>query len=107
MNIEKLNSTKFEEIIYEQECACLVIFFRKNCHVCKEVIPELEEMEPEYKDKFLFYSVDIEEERPLFQRFTMKSVPQVLFFNKGEYRGKIAGLAERDDIEEKIAEVMG
>ncbi|MFZ5946142.1 MAG: thioredoxin family protein [Bacillota bacterium] len=106
MSLQKLNSNLFEEIIYDNAEPCLVIFSRKDCHVCKEVVPLLEELESEYKGKFGFYYVDVEEEKNLFQRFSLKGVPQILFFNEGEYQGKLSGNVEDEQVEEKIAEVL-
>ena len=106
MPLEKLNSSRFEEIIYDDGEPCLVIFSRKGCHVCKEVVPMLEELQPEYENKFGFFAVDVEEEKNLFQRFSLKGVPQILFFHNGEYQGKLAGKVEEETVEEKIAEVL-
>lgn len=107
MNLEKLNAERLEQVVYEQESPCLIIFYRKECHVCKEVVPVLEELEPKYQSKCGFYSVDVEEEKKLFNRFSLKSIPQILFFYNGEYHGKLAGLIEPDTVEEKIAEIYG
>lgn len=107
MSLQQLNASRFEEIIYDNCESCLVIFSRKDCHVCKEVVPMLDELKPQYEGKFGFYYVDVEEDKNLFQRFSLKGVPQVLFFSDGEYRGKVAGKAEEESIEEKIAEVLG
>lgn len=105
--MQHLDSKTFEEIIYDNGEPCLVIFSRKTCHVCKDVVSVLEDLEPEYEGKFGFYYVDIEEQKPLFQRFSLKGVPQILFFKDGEYQGKMAGKVEDDQVEEKISEIMG
>ena len=107
MSLQELDANRFEEIIYDNCEPCLVIFRRKTCHVCKEVVPILEELQPQYEGKFGFYYVDAEEVKSLLQRFSLKGVPQILFFNEGEYRGKLAGKIEEETIEEKIAEVIG
>lgn len=39
-----------------------------------------------------------------FQRFSLKGVPQILFFKDGEYQGKMAGKVKEEDVEEKIAD---
>lgn len=107
MSLQQLNSSRFEEIIYDNCEPCLVIFSKKDCHVCKEVVPMLEELQPQYEGKFGFYYVDVEEDKNLFQRFSLKGVPQILFFTDGEYQGKLAGKVEDETVEEKIAEVLG
>lgn len=106
MSLEQLNANKFEEIIYDNLESCLVIFSRKDCHVCKEVVPLLEELQPEYLDKFGFYYVDVEEEKNLYQRFSLKGVPQILFFNEGEYQAKLVGAIDEDQVIDKIAELL-
>ncbi|TGE39502.1 thioredoxin [Desulfosporosinus fructosivorans] len=107
MSLQQLNSTRFEEIIYDNCEPCLVIFSKKECHVCKVVVPMLEELKPQYEGKFSFYYVDVEEDKNLFQRFSLKGVPQILFFKDGKYQGKLAGKVEDETVEEKIAEVLG
>lgn len=102
MNLDQLNGSKFEEIIYDNGEPCLVVFSRKSCHVCKEVVPALEELKPNYEGKFGFYYVDVEETVALYQRFSLKGVPQILFFKDGEYHGKLAGKVEDEEVEEKI-----
>jgi len=107
MSIQQLDSASFEEVIYDNGEACLVIFSRKSCHVCQEVVPILEELAPEYQDKFGFYYLDVEEQKNLFQRFSLKGVPQILFFSHGEYQGRLAGSVEAEQVEEKITEILG
>lgn len=107
MALEQLKPDSFDEIIYDSGEACLVVFSRKSCHVCKEVVPMLEELQPKYEGKFGFYYVDVEEDKSLYQRFSLKGVPQILFFNEGEYQGKMAGKVEEEAVEDKIAEILG
>jgi thioredoxin 1 len=106
MSLEKLNAEQFEKVIYDNEEKCLVIFSRKTCHVCQGVIPILEDMKQQYEGKFGFYYVDVEEDKDLFQRFSLKGVPQILFFKEGEYQGKLAGAVEEEQVIDKIAEVL-
>ncbi len=106
MSLQPLNANSFEENIYDKGEPCLVIFIRKDCHVCKEVVPVLEELQPKYEGQLGFYYVDIEENTNLFQRFALKGVPQILYFNGGEFKGKQAGHVEEEKIEEKIADTL-
>ena len=81
-------------------------FTRKTCHVCQAVHPKLEELEEDYKGKFGFYEVDVEEQRNLFQRFSLKGVPQILFFKDGEVVSKKAGDHDIEEFEDKINEII-
>lgn len=105
--MKDLDSNTFEEIIYDNGEPCLVMFSRKTCHVCQEVHPIIDEIEKEYAGKpFGFYHVDVEEQKPLFQRFSLKGVPQILFFNEGEFLGKMAGKKEEQEYKDKIDSII-
>ena len=106
MELKKLNPISFEEVIYDNCENCLVVFSRKDCHVCMEVVPLIEEIAEKYIGKFGFYSVDVEEEKDLYNRFPLRGVPSIMFFNDGNYKGKLAGKVEEEQIEEKIAEML-
>lgn len=106
MELKRLNAVTFEEVIYDNYEKCLVLFAKKKCHVCQEVTPMLEEISDKYKDKFGFYYVDVEEDKDLFNRFSLRGVPTILFFKEGEYQGKLAGKLEEEQVEEKIAETL-
>jgi len=102
MELKKLDAVTFEEKIYDNCESCLVVFSRKNCHVCKEVIPMLEDISDKYTDKFGFYYVDVEEQKDLYSRFSLKGVPTLLFFKDSEFQGKLAGRLGEEQVEEKI-----
>jgi Thioredoxin domain-containing protein len=106
MKLKALDIMTFEETIYDNCETCLVAFSRKDCHVCAEVIPMVEEVADEYEDKLSFYYVDVEEQRDLYNRFSLKGVPQLMFFKGGEFLGKLGGLVEEERLREKIGEVV-
>lgn len=101
-----LNNAEFENVIYDSGEPCLVIFSRESCHVCKDVILVLKDMKPKYEGKFSFYYVDVEDQKSLFKRFSLKGVPQILFFKDGEYQGKIAGAVDEEKVANKIADIL-
>ena len=81
--MEKLSQTEFDENVIEEEQHCIVLFSRKDCHVCQAVHPMLEDLESDY-GSIPFYQVDVEEEPALFQKYGGKGVPQVISFQGGE-----------------------
>ncbi|MRS02907.1 thioredoxin [bacterium] len=107
MNLRQLDEDSFDTTIYDRGESCLVIFSRKSCHVCQAVVLILNELEPKHQGQFGFYYVDVEEQKSLFQRFSLKGVPQILFFEHGEYQGKLVGSVDDEQIEEKISGILG
>jgi thioredoxin 1 len=107
MSLPKLDLASFEQKIYGNKETCLVVFSRKNCHTCGQVVPMLEDLAASYTNKaFNFYYVDVEEQNPLYRRFSLKGVPCVLFFSKGNYEGKMAGIMEEEAIIDKISSLV-
>jgi len=106
MSLQHLDSNDFDEIIYDNAEQSVVIFSRESCHVCQGVVPILEDLQSKYNGKYKFFYVDVDEQKNLFQRFSLKGVPQILFFNEGDFQGKLAGNVDDEQIEEKISEVF-
>ncbi|MFT8315562.1 MAG: thioredoxin family protein [Clostridium sp.] len=106
MSLQQLDSSNFDEIIYDNAESSLVVFSRQSCYVCQELLPILEGLQSKYDGKYNFYYVDVEEQKNLFHRFSLKGVPQILFFNDGEYKGKLAGQIDDEEVEKKILEVF-
>ena len=104
--VECLYSNSFDEVINDKDKTSLVVFMKKNCHVCKEVINRLDELTEYYDGKIYFYQVDIEEDKELFKRFPLKGVPSLLFFQAGQFKGKLAGKLDDERIRKKIDELL-
>ena len=106
MELKRLDTFSFDNVIYETGECCVVGFSRSSCHVCQAVMPALEVVADKYQGKVDFYYVDVELDKDLYSRFSLKGVPTILFFKSGEYKGKIAGKVDEEQIEEKMAQVL-
>jgi thioredoxin 1 len=105
MGLKKLDAVGLEMIYETGEC-CVIGFSRKNCHVCQTVMPALVAVSGHYEGRINFYQVDVETDRNLYSRFSLKGVPTILFFKEGEYQGKMTGLVDEEQIKEKIAALL-
>lgn len=103
--MEALNKTTFEEIIEEDYETCLVVFSRETCHVCQAVHEKLHRLETEFSD-FPFYSIDIEAEPELMNKFHLKGVPHVMYFSNGELVKKLTGNHDEDEYADAIEELQ-
>ena len=103
----ELNEKLFSEKITKNQENCVVLFSKATCHICQQVMPILEELETEYeKQPVSFCHVDAVAEKNLMERLSLKGVPQVLFFQHGESRGKYAGIREAEEYKEKIEALL-
>jgi thioredoxin 1 len=68
------------------------------CGPCKVLSPIMDELEKEYRGKAAIIKMDIEENEELVTEFKIRGVPTILFFVKGEFKNKIAGLQSKETI---------
>lgn len=99
--MKHLSETEFDELIYDEEEAALVIFHRKTCRACRSLSGILGKLEEQYPH-ILFAEIDAEEEMDLFSRFGLQGVPQVLLFAEGNLVKTISGQKDAVAYEEAL-----
>jgi thioredoxin 1 len=62
------------------------------CGPCKLVAPMMDQMAGEYVDRAKVFKLDVDANKPIAKRFTVKSIPAVMFFKKGELVETIVGV---------------
>ena len=64
--MEKLSQAEFDENVIEEEQHCIVLFSRKDCHVCQAVHPMLEDLESDYG------SIPLKKNQPCFRNMAAR-----------------------------------
>ena len=54
------------------------------CGPCKLVAPLIDRLAEEYGDRAQIFKLDIDTNKPIADRFNIRSIPAVIFFKKGE-----------------------
>lgn len=96
----------FDLLTFDSVIPVLVFFGAERCHVCKELLPTVEEIADELATKMNFYWVDVDKYKSLSNRFRLRGIPQILIFSDSEIKERIGGLAEKEEILEKIDSVL-
>ncbi len=92
----------FEAEVLNSETPVLVDFGATWCGPCKTLEPVLAEISEEFGDKILIGKADIEEAPKVAERFSIMSVPTVIFLKGGEEVGRFVGAERKDKIIQKI-----
>lgn len=103
--IISITDEKFDELTFESRVPVMVFFGSKQCAVCKELFPIMQEISSDYADILNIYWVDVNKYKPLFQRFRLKGIPNLLLFSNGEVQERISGLHPKEVIAEVINKV--
>jgi thioredoxin 1 len=102
-----INEASFEKAVLQSPVPVLVDFWATWCGPCKMIAPLLDEIARESEGRFRIAKVNIEDDPALMERFKVRAVPTLLFFNGGELRGQLVGGAPKKTIVEKLTNLAG
>lgn len=72
-----------KEFIFKGEKPAVIDFWATWCGPCMKMIPEMERISANYKDRIVFYKVNADVERELCEIFGIKGLPTLLFIPVG------------------------
>ena len=79
-----LGDQTFDTEVIGADEPVLVDLWAEWCGPCRAIAPVLEELEADYGGRLKVAKVDIDSNPGTAQRFSVRSIPTLLLFNKGE-----------------------
>jgi thioredoxin 1 len=98
-----INEASFEKAVLQSPVPVLVDFWAPWCGPCKMIGPLLDEIAKESEGRYRITKVNVDDDPALMQRFNVRAVPTLLFFNGGRLREQLVGGAPKTTILEKLA----
>lgn len=92
----------FEAEVIKAGKPVIVDFWAEWCGPCKTLTPILEELSSEMNGKIEIMKVNLDENQDLAMKFSIRSIPTLLLFKKGELLDMKVGLLPKSDLEEWI-----
>ena len=102
-----INEASFEKAVIQSPIPVLVDFWAEWCGPCKMIAPVLQEIAKENGDRFRIAKVNIDDDPALMQKYQIRGVPALLFFQGGELRDQIVGVAAKKQIVDKLEALAG
>ena len=99
-DIKNLNLDSFDNEISSSNIPVLVDFWAEWCGPCKMLGPILEEISKDLKDKIQVVKVNLDENQDLAMKYSIRSIPTLLLFKKGELIDTKVGLLPKSDLVE-------
>lgn len=85
----------------------VVDFWAEWCGPCRMLSPIIEELSNDFQGKVTIGKLNVDEYSSSAGTYGIRSIPTVLFFNRGELVEKFTGVAAKGVFEEKINELIG
>jgi len=96
----QITDVNFNELVSTAKMPVLLDFYASWCGPCKVLGPVIDELAEEYEGRALVAKVNTEVNPQLSQYFKIKSIPTIMFINKGKVVERYQGLVSKPNLEE-------
>lgn len=92
--------------IEHSEKPVLIDFFASWCEPCKILGPILEKVADDYREKIIFFKVNIDEAPALTQKYGIEQIPTVILFKQGKPISGFVGLKDETEIKQWLNKAL-
>ena len=101
----EINNDNFNEEVNENKDTLIIDFWAEWCGPCKLLSPIIEELAKEFEGKIYFAKVNLDNNQDLAMKFSIRSIPTLLLFKKGQLMVTNFGLLSKSDLKVWILSV--
>ena len=101
----KITQSDFEGKVLKSKEPVLVDFFAKWCGPCQIMQPKIVAAAKKFADKIKIYQVDVEKNPEVASKYSVLSLPTLIFFKKGKPVDQ-AGFLNDNQLVDKIEEFI-
>jgi thioredoxin len=105
-NTIELTEAGFDEALVAHP-RLVVDFWATWCGPCRVLGPVLDEVAREHADRVTVGKVNVDEQPGLAGRFSIRSIPTLIFFKNGEPADTVIGAVPRAEIEKRLTALDG
>jgi thioredoxin 1 len=94
---DQFTTSEFAELI-QSEYLVLVDFYAPWCGPCRQMMPMIDSLKAEYKDRIDIVKINADASKRLMRDMKMVSVPYLVLYHKGEIIFEHKGLIHREEL---------
>ncbi|WP_285815663.1 thioredoxin [Phocaeicola sartorii] len=95
-----------DEFKYKGDKPAIVDFYAVWCGPCKKLSPVLDELAKEYAGRIYIYKADVDKEAELARKFSIRSIPTLLFIPEGSEPSMSVGAPSKDELKKIIDKML-
>lgn len=103
MSVIEITNQNFEKEVIQSDKPVLVDFWAVWCPPCKKLSPVVDKIAEE-NSQIKVGKVNVDEQEELKERFSIMSIPTLIFFKNGEIVSTSLGAISKGEIEQIISE---
>lgn len=101
-NVHVLTDSIFAKEVLESSIPVLVDFWAEWCGPCRQIVPIIEELAAEYKDKIKVCKLETDDNQKTPATYGISAVPTIILFKNGVVVERIIGLKSKKDLKSII-----
>lgn len=102
----ELTDQNFKSLVLESDKPVLVDFWAEWCGPCRLIGPMVEELAAAYEGKAVVGKLNVDENPETAVQYGIRSIPTLLYFNKGKVVDKQVGVASKFVLETKLKQQL-
>jgi thioredoxin 1 len=103
----EINEANFEQDVLQSKEPVLVDFWAEWCGPCKMLSPLLDEIATEQSGRVKVAKVNVDNNPALAARYSIQSIPTLLYFSGGEVKDQTIGAVPKRAIVSKLEKLTG
>ena len=96
----------FDDKVIQSRVPVVVDFWAPWCGPCKAVGPLIEKLAERHQGKAQFVKLNIDDNSDTAQKYGIKSVPTIMFFNNGRMVDKLVGMVTAAKLGESLQNLL-
>jgi len=105
--IVEITDANFDTEVTKSTVPVLIDFWAPWCGPCRAIAPVVEELARTYKGKVKVCKMNVDDNEHIPSKFSIASIPTLLFFKGGQQAGVIMGAVPKSRIEAELQRHLG
>jgi thioredoxin 1 len=94
--VSEVSDGAFERDVTGSELPVVLDFWAEWCPPCRALAPTFEELAKQYAGRVRFLKLNVDENAQVPQRFGIKGIPTLVFFDGGREVERVVGASSKD-----------